>query len=51
MVFENRGACLRCKKRGEVCYWPLELKRPDGACHTVTQKTVSMSEKLDLLTN
>src|SRR6202040_2303798 len=26
-------ACLRCKKRGEVCYWPLESKRPDGACH------------------
>src|ERR1700723_3218645 len=26
-------SCLRCKKRGEVCYWPLELKRPDGACH------------------
>src|SRR3984957_16658167 len=25
--------CLRCKKRGEVCYWPLESKRPDGACH------------------
>ena len=27
------GSCLRCKKRGEVCYWPLESKRPDGACH------------------
>src|SRR6202040_1223022 len=26
-------SCLRCKKRGEVCYWLLELKRPDGACH------------------
>src|ERR1700720_751178 len=26
-------SCLRCKKRGEVCYWPLESKRPDGACH------------------
>ena len=26
-------SCLRCKKRGEVCYWPLELKRPDGTCH------------------
>ena len=25
--------CLRCKKRGEECYWPLELKRPDGTCH------------------
>ena len=25
--------CLRCKKRGEVCYWPLESKRPDGGCH------------------
>src|ERR1700722_15659670 len=24
---------LRCKKRGEVCYWPLESKRPDGVCH------------------
>ena len=24
---------MRCKKRGEVCYWPLESKRPDGACH------------------
>src|ERR1700720_3246052 len=20
-------SCLRCKKRGEVCYWPLEPKR------------------------
>ena len=28
-----RGSCLRCKKRGEVCYWPLESKRLDGACH------------------
>src|SRR3984957_19190389 len=26
-------SCLRCKKRGEVCYWPLESKRPDGVCH------------------
>src|ERR1700720_810917 len=26
-------SCLRCKKRGEVCYWPLESKGPDGACH------------------
>src|SRR6202041_3594405 len=26
-------SCLRCKKSGEVCYWPLESKRPDGACH------------------
>ena len=26
-------SCLRWKKRGEVCYWPLESKRPDGACH------------------
>ena len=26
-------SCLRCKKRGEVCYWPLESKRLDGACH------------------
>src|SRR6202041_1154389 len=26
-------SCLRCKKRGEVCYWPLESKRPDGARH------------------
>src|SRR6202040_4267923 len=26
-------SCLRCKKRGEVCYWPLESKRPDGTCH------------------
>src|ERR1700720_1997463 len=26
-------SCLRCKKRGEGCYWPLESKRPDGACH------------------
>src|ERR1700720_635085 len=26
-------SCLRCKKQGEVCYWPLELKRPDVACH------------------
>src|ERR1700722_2880301 len=26
-------SCLRCKKQGEVCYWPLESKRPDGACH------------------
>ena len=25
--------CLRCKKRGEVCYWPLESKRPDVACY------------------
>src|SRR6202041_2332114 len=25
------GSCLRCKKRGEVCYWPLGSKRPDGA--------------------
>src|ERR1700720_3929160 len=28
-----RVSCLRCKKRGEGCYWPLESKRPDGACH------------------
>src|ERR1700722_5605240 len=28
-----RVSCLRCKKRGEVCYWPMESKRPDGACH------------------
>src|ERR1700722_5517667 len=26
-------SCLRCKKRGEVCYWPLESKMPDGAYH------------------
>src|ERR1700723_2855267 len=26
-------SCLRCKKRGEVCYWPLESKRLDGVCH------------------
>ena len=26
-------SCLRCKKRGEVCYWALELKRLDGACY------------------
>ena len=26
-------SCLRCKKRGEVCDWPLESKRPDGTCH------------------
>src|ERR1700723_1761701 len=26
-------SCLRCKKRGEVCYWPLESKRLDGTCH------------------
>ena len=26
-------SCLRCKKRGELCYWLLESKRPDGACH------------------
>src|SRR6202041_3429025 len=26
-------SCLRCKKRGKVCYWLLELKRLDGACH------------------
>ena len=26
-------SCVRCKKCGEVCYWPLESKRPDGACH------------------
>src|ERR1700720_4059265 len=26
-------SCLRCKKRGEVCYWALESKRLDGACY------------------
>ena len=26
-------SCLRCKKRGKVCYWASELKRLDGACH------------------
>src|ERR1700720_3740296 len=30
---EIRVLCLRCKKRGEVCYWPLESKRLDGVCH------------------
>ena len=25
--------CLRCMKRGKVCYWSLESKRPNGACH------------------
>ena len=28
-----RVSCLSCKKRGEVCYWALESKRLDGACH------------------
>ena len=28
-----RVSCLRCKKWNEVCYWSLELKRVDGACH------------------
>ena len=27
------ASCLSCKKRGEVCYWALESKRLDGACH------------------
>ena len=26
-------SCLRCKKRNEICYWSLESKRLDGACH------------------
>ena len=26
-------SCLRCKKRGEVCYWLLESKRLDGVGH------------------